>query len=250
MYKMYRFTLALALTSLLLGAPAAFAAQLEATDAAQRLGASSYLINLESEVKGVEVLDADGDVVATLEISFDGRDGALLDFETLDGTRLSVMWGDPEGGVAVSDRLTGEVVVLDAEEGENNQGEGIALIDRHRQALTLLGTLYADLDRQVFEGEFVPSVKAPADDSAFGSVSAEIWDPDPPCHGSQQLGFGTSFTANVPVAAARARQDANNKCTNQWCWGCCDFTRPPICRTVLFVTNCSAYGKRCSQPCV
>ena len=249
-------------TSFGLSEAAAAPLKLDAPESVRAFGAASYSVDLESDVKTVQLLDRKGRQMADLMISLDPKDGTLLDFRMESGAHISVLWReDLEGGMIVTDRATGEVVVLDAEPGENNQGEGVALIDNHRESIDLLGALYTDVVRQVLDGEDSAgrdqerAIRGQDDaiseqDNAIRGKrdsNSDVVNTDPTCFGGTQTGFGSSFTTNVSAAAAEARQDCNNKCTNQWCWGCCRIDST-ICKTVLFFTSCTAYGTRCSAP--
>ena len=248
-------TLALVLaTTFGAGKVSATGSQLDVSEDARSHGAASYSVDLDSEVKTVRVEDHRDRLLATLVISFAADEGTLLDFKRHRGAHLSVTWREGfEGGLIITDHATGEREVLTAKPGENNQGEGVALIENHREDLNFLGALYSDLAKQIFdgadplageEGSLAKEQEIPT--SEVRGDPSDIWDPDPTCFGSNKSGWGSSLVSQSD-AFAWARLDVAFECQNQWCWDCCRINSSD-CFTILFVHQCTVYGRACSAP--
>jgi hypothetical protein len=244
--KRYSLTLAGALAALLV--PSCLRAEpvtFPADPTSAHAGIGSYIVERSGKTIDVQIQDAAGVPMASLEIEFDTPEGTVMHL-TKGRDRLKLAWNSRTPTFSLTDLATGasasRAMEMSASHRVTTQGSPALLKKYERQTTLAFMALDQTLTNLGLYEYFFGSLPAAPQSPGFQAHCP------PGCNGPYIFSGFVAATSRSRCCEI-ATQGANNACSNGFCFGCCRIVGcdAACVGTTDYGCVCSVNGQACSD---
>jgi hypothetical protein len=185
----------------------------------------------------IAVLDNTGGYRGQITVHAMSTDAASLEFLE-NGKTFRLLWAKGDLQLATSDGEYGALHPDIKTRAYAGDPASMELLQTYSAELVMVAAAISDV--RSAPGGILPDIlyQDPGDGIGGGGGGG--------CSGFPTSGWGYDF--RLSSAIMLSTWDANQKCSNQWCWGCCELHDPDCaCAYGAFYCFCSRLGRACSD---
>ncbi|MCP4744719.1 MAG: hypothetical protein GY874_01060 [Desulfobacteraceae bacterium] len=192
-------------------------------------------LSIAREYASIELLDEKQNNIGTIDFQV-LDDFEIMSLKGLSGTHITLKKNKALTFISVTDHVSGvsQKATFEPEVGWIKSNDAKLFIEDNQEFLILMLSTYGMFIESNNSNIVSRSIDSPADDT--GII----------CLGNDYRGFG--YGDSKSFCCMDAKQDANMKCWNEHCIGCCSFT---VCDSLCFIgdyvcASCGITGRACS----
>ena len=222
-----------------------------------KLGVAKYLVERTSgSTLTIQALDGQGSDVQTISATLDTPEGVFLDVKAGDED-LTLTVNFDTGRLSLKDNVTGESAAATPGQPLLNEGAD-TLLSAHAQTVSLAVVALEENLTKLGIPRSSPGRRLPQSGGALCRAqspnTASPKDSLGNCSGV--IITEAAFGSTQAIACLNATQDANNACTNGFCYGCCQLLLPPDSKSPCTCTcipgskywcSCTVDGQACGS---